>query len=95
MKQVKWYAGGNDRSNQAIQLTDTLLTETNEQPALRQVLIKYKTELRQQSTSIPFILSRMNIALSKATQKDSLALSATQSATLKKLTDLANIRYGY
>ncbi|UTB70044.1 hypothetical protein [Latilactobacillus curvatus] len=54
----------------------------------------YQAELEAQTTAVPFILSRMNIAIANVVQKG-LQLSASQQAKLKEMTALSTIRYGY
>ncbi|EMF0638635.1 bacteriocin immunity protein, partial [Enterococcus faecium] len=46
-------------------------------------------------TSVPLILSRMNLEISNAIKKDGVSLNAKQSKKLKELMSISNIRYGY
>lgn len=54
-----------------------------------------KIKLNKQQTSVPFLLSQLNIEMAKAIQHDSSELSLKQKDIIKKITSLSNIRYGY
>lgn len=95
---VKWFSGGKERKNEAVLLLDSFIqevaSEANGQP-LEQVLKSYREELVKESSSIPFILSRMNIAISKVLTDNQIELTTSQSDKLKELSKLSQIRYGY
>ncbi|MDT1957730.1 bacteriocin immunity protein [Carnobacterium divergens] len=98
MGKLNWFSGGNERGKQAENIITDLLNDlkidcTNE--FLQKVLEEYLEELKQKRTSVPFILSRMNLAISNAVRNDGGSLSDSQSKQLKKLTSLSTIRYGY
>ncbi|WP_278554363.1 bacteriocin immunity protein [Companilactobacillus farciminis] len=98
MNVLKWFSGGRDRANNAIEIIADLLIELNgniQTESLQQVLIKYKDELERQESSVPYILSRMNIDISSAMSKDGIILSKKQSILMKQLRSLSNIYYGY
>ncbi|EAA0043348.1 TPA: bacteriocin immunity protein [Listeria monocytogenes] len=98
MKKVKWYSGGDERGEKAIGLILELLKELNtnsDSQLLQEVLNKYKEELENKGSSVPLVLSRMNLAISHAIRKNGVILSDTQSTILKELTSLSSIRYGY
>ena len=98
MTALKWFAGGTDRAAQAIKIIDDLRHELNgaaENTVVQNALLKYRRELVAKESSVPFVLSRMNLEVSNAMIKSGLTLSADQSRKLKQLTALANIRYGY
>lgn len=98
MTNLKWFSGGKDRKLQAIKLIDDLLSEfANESKSmsLQNVLRSYKDELNKEVSSVPFILSRMNIDISDTLKKSNIHLSNSQSNKLKELSSLSNIRYGY
>ena len=59
------------------------------------MLEKYIDELEKKESSVPFILSRMNIDISKALTKDKSVLNDTQENILKKVSSTSHIRYGY
>lgn len=98
MGKLKWFSGGNERSKQAediiADLLDNLKTAAGNE-ALEKVLEKYLEELKQKDASVPLILSRMNLDISKAIRNDGLTLSIAQENKLKELMAIANIRYGY
>lgn len=95
---VKWFSGGKERKNEAVLLLDSFIqevaSEAHGQP-LEQVLKSYREELVKESSSIPFILSRMNIAVSKVLTDNQIELTTSQSDKLKELSKLSQIRYGY
>ncbi|WP_207695625.1 hypothetical protein DOK67_0002243 [Enterococcus sp. DIV0212c] len=97
MDKLKWFSGGNERGKQAeniiTDLLDDLKTGTDNE-SLQKVLENYLEELKQKSASVPMILSRMNLDISKAIRNDGVALSDHQSKKLKELTSISNIRYG-
>lgn len=98
MSQIKWFSGGTDRAEQAIKLIDTVMNELENElncAELKRVLIEYRSELDKKETSVPFILSRMNLDLSKAVRNDGVVLPSEISDKLKELSSLSNIRYGY
>ncbi|EOH91047.1 bacteriocin immunity protein [Enterococcus pallens] len=95
---MKWFSGGKDRGEQAVTIITELLNELandSDNKFLQQILGTYKEELTKKESSVPFILSRMNLDISNALKEDGVALSAGQSSKLKKLSSLSNIRYGY
>ena len=98
MGKLKWFSGGNERSSQAeiiiTDLLDDLKTDLDNE-SLKKVLENYLEELKQKSASVPLILSRMNLDISKAIRNDGVTLSDYQSKKLKELTSISNIRYGY
>lgn len=98
IKKVKWYSGGDERGEKAIGLILELLKELNtnsDSQLLQEVLNKYKEELENKGSSVPLVLSRMNLAISHSIRKNGVILSDTQSTILKELTSLSSIRYGY
>lgn len=98
MGELKWFSGGMERRQEALALLDeliqTLACDTHLAP-LKEVLISYECQLRNGGTSIPYVLSQMNVAISQVLIKHALYLSASQSNQIKKLRELSNIRYGY
>lgn len=98
MSKLKWFSGGKDRSERAVKIISLLLDELNddmESKKLQHILNKYKIELNKKESSVPFILSRMNVDISNCIQKENISLSDSQSDKLKELASLSNIRYGY
>lgn len=94
MGNLNWFSGGDERSAQAIKLITELQNDTNS-PILQNVLGKYKIELTEDQSSVPFILSRMNIELSQVLVENDIILSQDQTSKLNDLRDISNIRYGY
>ena len=98
MGKLKWFSGGKEWSNQAeniiTDLLDDLKTDLDNE-SLKKVLENYLEELKQKGASVPLILSRMNLDISKAIRNDGVTLSDYQSKKLKELTSISNIRYGY
>lgn len=98
MSKLKWFSGGTDRAYQALEIIDDLLHDlykSSDNNALQDVLLQYKYELKNQQTSVPYILSRMNVDIANIIVKNRLTLSRFQSNKLKELTVISNIRYGY
>ncbi|MBO1141737.1 bacteriocin immunity protein [Enterococcus avium] len=97
MSTIKWFSGGNERGDQAVNIINVLLDykELSQNGQLRKTLLEYKVELQKKESSVPFILSRMNLDISKALRNDGVYLNEEQKKYLKQLTSLSNIRYGY
>lgn len=98
MSKLKWFAGGNEREEQAkIIITDLLkdLKTDSGSELLQKILENYLEELENKSTPVPMILSRMNLDISTAIRNNGVTLSEYQSKKLKELTAISNIRYGY
>ncbi|WP_345892970.1 bacteriocin immunity protein [Enterococcus cecorum] len=95
---IKWFSGGKERKNEAIMILEGLIkdldSETKNLP-VQKVLSSYRKELIDEPSFIPFILSRMNIEVSKVLVDNGIELSHSQSEKLKKLSSLSQIRYGY
>jgi len=98
MSKLKWFSGGNERSNYAEKiisdLLDDLKTDAGNE-SLQKVLENYLDELIQKEASVPLILSRMNLDISKVIRNEGVILSDYRSEKLKELISLSNIRYGY
>lgn len=98
MDKVKWFSGGNDRSEQAVALISELLTELNRElknDPLKQVLNSYVIELEEKQFSVPFILSWMNLEISNTLKREEILLTTAQSEKMKELISLLTIRYSY
>ena len=57
--------------------------------------MSYKRRLKDDGTSTPFILSQMNVDISRVLIDNKLMLSESQAEQIKKLRELSAIRYGY
>ena len=98
MSNLKWFAGGSERRCEALAIIDYLLEDIKDAPQLtplKNQLVMYKRRLKNDGTSIPFILSQMNVDLARILIDNKLSLSESQAKQIKKLRDLSNIRYGY
>ena len=62
---------------------------------LKNQLVIYKKRLKDDGTSTPFILSQMNVDISRVLIDNKLSLSESQARQIKKLRELSAIRYGY
>lgn len=95
---LKWFAGGKERRDEALIILDKLIASFYNnygvQP-LTDLFLKYKNELKNGGTSTPFVLSRMNIELSRVFTQNEIRLTEEQSRLLKDLRSLSNIRWGY
>lgn len=98
MTPLKWFAGGSERRCEAMTIIDHLLEDIKDTPQLtplKNQLVIYKKRLEDDGTSIPFILSQMNVDISRMLIDNKLMLSESQSDQIKKLRELSAIRYGY
>ena len=79
-------------------IIDHLLEGINDTPQLtplKNLLVSYKRRLKEDGTSTPFILSQMNVDISRVLIDNKLMLSESQARQIKKLRELSAIRYGY
>ena len=98
MTALKWFAGGRERRCEAMTIIDNLLEGINNTPQfapLKNQLVSYKRRLKEDGTSTPFILSQMNVDISRVLIDNKLTLSESQAEQIKKLRELSAIRYGY
>ena len=98
MTPLKWFAGGSERRCEAMAIIDYLLEDIKEVPQLtplKNQLVIYKRRLKDDGTSTPFILSQMNVDISRVLIDNKLTLSKSQAEQIKKLRELSAIRYGY
>ena len=98
MTPLKWFAGGRERRCEAMAIIDHLLEDIKDTPQLtplKNQLVIYKRRLEDDGTSTPFILSQMNVDISRALIDNKLILSESQANQIKKLRGLSAIRYGY
>ena len=98
MTPLKWFAGGSERRCEAMTIINHLLEDIKDTPQLaplKNQLVIYKRRLRDDGTSVPFILSQMNVDISRVLIDNKLILSESQSEQIKKLRELSAIRYGY
>ena len=98
MTPLKWFAGGSERRCEAMTIIDHLLEDIKAAPQLaplKNQLVIYKKRLEDDGTSTPFILSQMNVDISRVLIDNKLSLSKSQAEQIKKLRELSAIRYGY
>ena len=98
MTTLKWFAGGSERRCEAMIIIDHLLEGINNTPQLaplKNLLVSYNRRLEEDGTSTPFILSQMNVDISRVLIDNKLILSESQAEQIKKLRELSVIRYGY
>ena len=98
MTPLKWFAGGSERRCEAMTIIDHLLEDIKAAPQLaplKNLLVSYKRRLEDDGTSTPFILSQMNVDISRVLIENKLGLSESQAKQIKKLRELSAIRYGY
>jgi len=63
--------------------------------ALKQVLAVYFNEIKNESGSIPLVFSRMNLDVSNVMIKNHIVLPENAQQTMKKISQLNQLRYGY
>lgn len=98
MTPLKWFAGGSERRCEAMTIIDHLLEDIKDEPQLtplKNQLVIYQRRLKDDGTSTPFILSQMNVDISRVLIDNKLILSENQAEQIKKLRELSAIRYGY
>lgn len=98
MTPLKWFAGGSERRCEAMTIINHLLEDIKAAPQLtplKNQLVSYKRRLKDDGTSTPFILSQMNVDISRVLIDNKLMLSENQADQIKKLRELSAIRYGY
>ena len=98
MTSIKWFAGGSERRCEAMAIIDHLLEDIKDTPqltSLKNLLVSYKRRLEDDGTYIPFILSQMNVDISRTLIDSKLILTESQAEQIKKLRGLSAIRYGY
>lgn len=98
MTPLKWFAGGSERRCEAMTIINHLLEDikdTSQLAPLKNQLVMYKRQLKDDGTSTPFILSQMNVDISRMLIDNKLTLSESQAEQIKKLRELSEIRYGY
>ena len=98
MTTLKWFAGGSERRCEAMTIIDYLvedIKEVSQLTLLKNQLVIYKRRLKNDGTSTPFILSQMNVDISRVLIENKLTLSESQAEQIKKLRELSAIRYGY
>ena len=95
---LKWFAGGSERRCEAMTILYHLLEDIKDTPQLtplKNQLVIYQRRLKDDGTSTPFILSQMNVDISRVLIDNKLILSENQAEQIKKLRELSAIRYGY
>lgn len=98
MTPLKWFAGGSERRCEAMTIINYLLEDIKAAPQLaplKNQLVSYKRRLKDDGTSTPFILSQMNVDISRVLIDNKLTLSESQAEQIKKLRELSAIHYGY
>ena len=98
MTLLKWFAGGSERRSEAMTIIDHLLEDikdASQLAPLKNQLVIYEKRLKDDGTSTPFILSQMNVDISRMLIDNKLTLSKSQAEQIKKLRELSSIRYGY
>ncbi|MBZ5965013.1 bacteriocin immunity protein [Leuconostoc gelidum subsp. gelidum] len=97
MTQIKWYTGGQERGKVALELIIQLLKELDgtAYDDLKQVLAVYFNEIKNESGSIPLVFSRMNLDVSNVMIKNHIVLPENAQQTMKKISQLNQLRCGY
>ena len=88
MTPLKWFAGGSERRCEAMTIIDYLVEDIKDAPQLtplKNQLVSYKRRLKDDGTSTPFILSQMNVDISRVLIDNKLTLSESQAEQIKKV----------
>ncbi|WP_165212837.1 bacteriocin immunity protein [Streptococcus tangpeifui] len=98
MSKLKWFSGGKERRDNALDLLESIIIELREidgSESLQKFLLAYKEELEKQKAPIPTILSRFNIELSEVLRNSNIILNNKVREQLDSIRKLSYIRYGY
>lgn len=98
MGRLKWFSVGEDRRREALTVIGDLVSDLSEKTgnqSLHNLLTSYRDELESEGASTPFILSRLNLDISRLIREEGISLSKEESKQLTKLRQLLTIRYGY
>ena len=95
---IKMVCRRKERRCEAMTIINHLLEDIKDTPQLtplKNQLVIYQRRLKDDGTSTPFILSQMNVDISRVLIDNKLILSENQAEQIKKLRELSAIRYGY
>lgn len=97
MNGLKWYSGGKERKEEALDTIDHLLVllDKEDQQPLIVVLNEFRSELLGEGQSVPYILSRMDLAVSRCIVENKLTFSEKETELFNQLSSLSQIKYGY
>lgn len=98
MSKLKWFSGGKERRDNALNLLESIIIEIREiegSESLQEFLLTYKDELEKQKAPIPTILSRFNVELSGVLRDSNIILTDRVKEALNSIRKLSYIRYGY
>lgn len=97
MNGLKWYSGGKERKEEALDTIDHLLVllDKEDQQPLIVVLNEFRSELLSEGQSVPYILSRMDLAVSRCIVENKLTFSEKETELFNQLSSLSQIKYGY
>ncbi|SLM87217.1 MULTISPECIES: bacteriocin immunity protein [Vagococcus] len=85
---LNWFTNDNNRMEQALFLIVELLIDVNhsqENEALKSILMEYKEVLANSNSSEIFILNQMTNDISMAIEKDNVSLSEYQTQKMRHL----------
>lgn len=88
MTPLKWFAGGSERHCEAMTIIDHLLEDIKDTPQLtplKNQLVIYKKRLKDDGTSTPFILSQMNVDISRVLIDNKLIVIRKSSRSDQKI----------
>ncbi|WP_324738753.1 bacteriocin immunity protein [Streptococcus dysgalactiae] len=77
MSGLNWFSGGNERQQQASLLIKDLVADLKQsggKEPLQKVLLSFDEELKRGESFIPFILSRMTVAVSTVLKEHRITL---------------------
>lgn len=84
---------------EAVRILDLLIASHaqgyNQSQHFIKVLHQYQDELQSNGTSVPLILSRINVELASVLKEGKITVTPQESDYLKQLRAVSNIRYGY
>lgn len=94
MIKLRYFKGGKERREEALIILEKLIIsfENDQDIKLRNVLLSYRKELQDNSTSIPIAISRLNVEIAKVISENEIHISDENKHLLKALRDLAYFR---
>ncbi|MGT2958705.1 bacteriocin immunity protein [Streptococcus bovimastitidis] len=99
MSYLKWFSGGKDRKEEAVTILELLIAShskgNNPSQTFIKVLCQYRDELQSNGTSVPLILSLLNVEIASVLKEEKISMTPQESNYLKQLRAISNIRYGY
>lgn len=94
MIKLRYFKGGKEHREEALAILEKLIIyfENDQAIKLRNVLLSYRKELQDNSTSIPIAISRLNVEIAKVISENEIHIYDENKHLLKALRDLVYFR---